>query len=184
MPLVSTAVAVVLRTQGDPTEAMDSVRQAVAEIAPGDVIYNVETMSEVVSHSFAARRLTMILLEIFASLALALSCVGIYGVISYLVSQRTQEIGVRMALGAKRSDVLWLVLGQGTRMAFIGIVVGIGLSLGLTRLLSHLLFGVTAYDPLTFMGVASVLIAVAIAASCIPALRATRIDPVVALRYE
>ena len=184
MPLVSTAVAVVLRTQGDPTEAMDSVRQAVAEIAPGDVIYNVETMSEVVSHSFAARRLTMILLEIFASLALALSCVGIYGVISYLVSQRTQEIGVRMALGAKRSDVLWLVLGQGTRMAFIGIVVGIGLSLGLTRLLSHLLFGVTAYDPLTFMGVAFVLIAVAIAACCIPALRATRIDPVVALRYE
>lgn len=141
-------------------------------------------MKEVISHSFAARRLTMMLLGIFASLALALSCVGIYGVISYLVSQRTQEIGVRMALGAKRGDVLRLILGQGTRMALIGVMVGISLSLGLTRLLTHLLFGVTAYDPLTFTAVAFVLLAVAVAACCVPALRATRIDPVVALRYE
>ncbi len=184
MPLVSTAVAVVLRTQGDPAETMGPVRRAVAEVAPGDVIYNVETMKEVISHSFAARRLTMMLLGIFASLALALSCVGIYGVISYLVSQRTQEIGVRMALGAKRGDVLRLILGQGTRMALIGVMVGISLSLGLTRLLTHLLFGVTAYDPLTFTAVAFVLLAVAVAACCVPALRATRIDPVVALRYE
>jgi predicted permease len=184
MPLVSTAVAVVLRTQGDPAETMGPVRRAVADVSPGDVIYNVETMNEVISHSFAARRLTMLLLGIFASLALALSCVGIYGVISYLVSQRTQEIGVRMALGARRNDVLRLILGQGTKMALIGVIVGITLSLGLTRLLSHLLFRVTAYDPLTFTAVAFVLIAVAVAACCVPALRATRINPVVALRYE
>jgi putative ABC transport system permease protein len=126
----------------------------------------------------------MRLLGILAALALTLSCVGIYGVISYLVGQRTQEIGVRMALGAKRSDVLRLVLGQGSRMALCGIFVGVSLSLGLTRLLSHLLFGVTAYDPLTYTGVAFVLIAVAVAASYVPARRATRIDPVVALRYE
>jgi predicted permease len=184
MPLVSTAVAVVLRTEGDPTATMGSVRRAVADIDPGEIIYNVQTMNDVIAHSFAARRLTMRLLGILASLALALSCVGIYGVISYLVSQRTQEIGVRMALGAKRSDVLLLVLGQGTRMALVGIIAGISLSLGLTRLLSHLLFGVTAYDPLTFAGVAFILITVAVAACYIPALRATRIDPVVALRYE
>jgi predicted permease len=184
MPLVSTAVAVVLRTQGDPTATLSSVRRAVADIDPGEVIYNMETMNEVISHSFAARQLTMRLLGILATLALALSCVGIYGVISYLVSQRTQEIGVRMALGAKHSDVLRLVLGQGTRMALVGVLVGVSLALGLTRLLSHLLFGVTAYDPLTFAGVAFVLITVAIAACFVPALRATRIDPVVALRYE
>lgn len=184
MPLVSTAVAVVLRAQGDPAATMSSVRRAVADIDPGEVIYNVETMKDVISHSFAARRLTMRLLGILAALALTLSCVGIYGVISYLVGQRTQEIGVRMALGAKRSDVLRLVLGQGSRMALCGIFVGVSLSLGLTRLLSHLLFGVTAYDPLTYTGVAFVLIAVAVAASYVPARRATRIDPVVALRYE
>ena len=184
MPLVADAVAVVLRTQGDPAAVMGPVRRAAAEIDPGDVIYGVETMDDVISNSFAARRLSMILLSIFASLALALSCVGIYGVISYLVGERTHEIGVRMALGARRGDVLRLVLGQGAKMALIGVAIGIALALGLTRLMSNQLFGVTAHDPLTFAGVALVLIAVALAACYIPARRATRVDPMVALHYE
>jgi predicted permease len=184
MPLMATAVSVVLRTQGDPAAMMDSVRHEVASFAPGDVIYKVQTLNEVISQSFAARRLTMILLGIFASLALVLSCVGIYGVISYLVSQQTQEIGVRMALGAQRGDVLRLVLGQGTKMALIGVGAGIALSFGVTRLMGHMLFGVTAYDPVTFGGVAVVLTTVAMVACYVPALRATRIDPVVALRHE
>jgi predicted permease len=184
MPLAADAVAVVLRTEGDPTAVMGPVRRAVEEIDPGEVIYGVETMDEVISNSLAARRLSMILLGIFAALALALSCVGIYGVISYLVGERTREIGVRMALGARRSDVLRLVLGQGAKMALTGVAIGIPFALGLTRLMSNQLFGVTAHDPLTFAGVALVLIAVALAACYLPARRAMQVDPMVALRYE
>jgi putative ABC transport system permease protein len=132
----------------------------------------------------AARRLSMILLAAFAVLALALSCVGIYGVISYLVGERTREIGVRMALGARRSDVLRLILGQGARMALLGLLPGIFLALGLTRLMRSQLFGVTPHDPLTFAAVAMVFVMVALAACYIPARRAARVDPMVALRYE
>ncbi len=184
MPLAADAVGVVLRTEGDPTAVMGSVRQAVEEIDPREVIYNVQTMDEVVANSFAARRLSMILLGFFAALALVLACVGIYGVISYLVGQRTHEIGVRMALGAQGSDVLQLVIGNGAKMALIGIAVGIGAALGLTRLMASQLFGVSAHDPLTFAGVAILLILVAVAACYIPARRATRVDPMIALRHE
>jgi predicted permease len=184
MPLAADAVAVVLRTEGDPTLVMAAVRRAVAEIDPREVVYNVQTMDEVVSNSFAARRLSMILLGVFAALALVLACVGIYGVISYLVGQRTHEIGVRMALGAQSSDVLRLVVGHGARMALVGVAIGIGAALGLTRLMANQLFGVSAHDPLTFTGVAVLLIIVALGACYIPARRAMRVDPMIALRYE
>jgi len=141
-------------------------------------------MDKIISDSLAARRFSMVLLGIFAALALTLSCVGIYGVLSYLAGQRTHEIGIRMALGAQRSDVLRLILGPGAKMALIGVAVGVVASLALTRLMDKLLFGVSAYDPLTFIAVACLLILVALAASYIPARRAMRVDPTVALRYE
>jgi predicted permease len=184
MRLTATGVAVVLRSKGDPSTLMGPVRKAVQEIDPREVIYNVATMNQVVANSLAARRFSMILLGVFAGLALALACVGIYGVISYLVGQRTNEIGVRMALGAQRTDVLRLILGEGTRMALIGVVIGIVAALGLTRLMSNQLFGVSAQDPLTFGGVALSLVIVAIAACYVPARRAMRVDPIVALRHE
>jgi predicted permease len=184
MPLVADSVAVVLRTEGDPAAVMGSVRRAVEEIDSRQVIYNVITMDEVVSNSFAARRLSMILLAVFAALALVLACAGIYGVISYLVGQRTHEIGVRIALGAQRGDVLRLVLGHGARMALLGVGIGVVAALALTRLMSRLLFGVSATDPLTFTAVAILLTLVALAACYIPARRAMRVDPIVALRCE
>jgi predicted permease len=184
MALAANAVAVVLRTEGDPTTVMASVRRAVAEIDPREVVYNVQTMNEVVSNSFAARRLSMMLLGVFAVLALVLACVGIYGVISYLVGQRTHEIGVRMALGAQQNDVLRLIIGHGARMALVGVAVGIVAAMGLTRLMANQLFGVSPHDPITFVGVAVLLIIVAVAACYIPARRAMRVDPIIALRCE
>jgi predicted permease len=182
MPLAADSVAVVLRTDGDPTVVMGHVRGAVRELDAREVVYNVQTMDEVVANSFAARRLSMILLSVFATLALVLACVGIYGVISYLVGQRTHEIGVRMALGAQGNDVLRLVIAHGLKMALVGVAIGTIAALALTRLMANQLFGVGAHDPLTFTGVALVLIVVAVAACYIPARRAMRVDPMIALR--
>lgn len=184
MPLAADAVAVVLRTQGDPTAIMGPLRRAVAELDPREVVYGVQTMHEVLARSLAARRLSMILLGAFATLALLLSCIGIYGVISHLVGQRTHEIGVRMALGAQPGDVMLLVLGQGVSMALLGVLIGIVAALALTRLMANQLFGVTSHDPLTFAGVAILLTVVAVLACYVPARRAVRVDPLVALRYE
>jgi predicted permease len=184
MSMAADSVAVVLRTEGDPNAVMVSVRRAVAEVDPREVVYNVQTMDEVISHSFAARRLSMMLLGVFAALALALACVGIYGVISYLVGQRTHEIGLRMALGAQPGDVLRLIIGHGAKMALIGVAIGVAAALGLTRLMANQLFGVSAHDPLTFAGVATLLLVVAVAACYIPARRAMRVDPMTALRCE
>lgn len=163
---------------------MGQVRETVRKIDPREVIYNVQTMDDVVATSYAARRLTMILLAGFAALAMMLACVGIYGVISYLVGQRTQEIGIRMALGAQRRDILVLVLGEGTKMAMIGAVVGTAASLVLTRLMAKQLFGVSAHDPLTYASVAFALMLVAIAACFVPAQRAVRTDPMKSIRTE
>jgi predicted permease len=184
MRLAATGVVVVLRTKGDPGQAMGPVRSAVEQLDPRDVIYNFSTMDAVVTRSFAAQRFSMILLGIFAALALVLSCVGIYGVISHLVGQRTHEIGVRAALGAQRKDVLRLILGHGARMALAGVGTGLIGALALTRMMSRMLFGVSATDPLTFAIVAGLLVTVALAACYLPARRAMKVDPIEALRYE
>jgi predicted permease len=184
MRLAADGVAVVLRTHDDPAAIMGSVRKAVSAFDPGAVVYAVETMNEVLANSMAARRLSMILLAAFAALALALSCIGMYGVLSYLAGERTREIGVRMALGAQRRDIQRLILGQGAKMALAGVALGIFLALALTHLMSSQLFGITPHDPLTFAGVALILLLVALAACYIPARRAMGVDPMVALRHE
>jgi putative ABC transport system permease protein len=161
-----------------------SVRSAAREVLPDEPLYDVRTMEERVAASTAPRRLNALLLGIFAALALILSAVGTYGVIAYSVAQRTHELGIRMALGADRRDVLKLVLGQGMAVTLLGVAVGLAGASGLTRYLSSLLYGVRPTDALTFVAVALLLTAVALLACYIPAQRATKIDPMVALRYE
>jgi ABC-type antimicrobial peptide transport system permease subunit len=163
---------------------LNAIRRTNRQMSIDQVISGAQTMNEVISNSLAARRFSMILLGVFAGLALLLSSVGIYGVISYLVGQRTHEIGIRMALGAGRSHVLRLVLGHGLRMTSLGVVIGLAASVGLTRLMANMLYGVSPTDPLTFAGVALILALVALTACYIPARRAMRVDPIVALRYE
>jgi predicted permease len=148
------------------------------------VVSSYESMDEIVAHSIAQKRFSMTLLAVFAGIALLLASIGIYGVLSYVVGQRTQEIGVRMALGAQRFDVLKMVLSDGAKMALLGVGIGIVASLGLTHLMSSMLFGVQPTDPLTFAGVATILCAIAFLACYIPARRAMNVDPMIALRYE
>src|SRR5205085_2862210 len=175
---------VVARVKGSPTGAFPAIRDTVEKMNGENVLYGAKSLEEVVGDSMAARRFTMVLLGVFAGLALLLSSIGIYGVISYVVGQRTNEIGIRIALGAQRRDVLRLMLGEGMKMALIGAFIGIAVALGVTHLMATILFGVSAHDPVTFFGVTALLIMVALAACWIPARRATRVDPLVALRYE
>jgi putative ABC transport system permease protein len=160
------------------------VREGTARIDSRQVIYAVQTMNDVMAGSLRPRQISMVLLSAFANLALALACVGIYGVISYVVGRRTREIGLRMALGAQRGDVMRMVLGEGVRMALAGVSVGMAGAFGLTRLMENQLFGVSAHDPFTFGAVTLLLMFVALAACYIPARRAMRVDPAVALRCE
>jgi ABC-type antimicrobial peptide transport system permease subunit len=162
----------------------NAFRSAMEKIDSTSVVYHVRTMDSIVASSIATKRFSMLLLSVFAALALLLSAVGIYGVISYLVGQRVHEIGIRMALGAQQRDVLRLVIGEGARMALIGIAAGLVAAVAMTRLMANMLYGVTTHDPLTFFGVTIVLAGVALAACYIPARRAVRVDPIVALRYE
>jgi putative ABC transport system permease protein len=141
-------------------------------------------MEQLLAHSMAARKFSLLLLALFAALALALSVIGLYGVLAYTVTQRMREIGIRMALGAQRIDVLRLVVKQGMALALIGIAVGLSASFALTRLMKSLLFGVEPTDPLTFSAVASLLTLVALLACWIPARRATKVDPLLALRRQ
>jgi putative ABC transport system permease protein len=160
------------------------VRQEVKALDPDQPIASVRLMTEWVDSSVAAPRYRTTLLALFAALAMILAATGIYGVMSYSVAQRTHEIGVRMAMGARQFDVLKLVVRQGMLLTVIGVVVGLAGAFALTRVMSTLLFGVTAKDPLTFGVVAALLIAVAFLACFVPARRATKVDPLVALRYE
>jgi predicted permease len=184
MQLSGSGTGVMVRYEPGAATIADSLRAAVKGISAEHVMSKAQTMDEIISDSLASQRFSMAVFGIFAALALALASVGIYGVISYLVQQRTQEIGVRVALGAKRSDVLRLILGEGMRMAGAGVILGLVASFGLTRLMASLLYGVSATDPLTFTAVAVLLAIVALAACYIPARRAMRVDPMVALRYE
>jgi predicted permease len=184
LPVIAHGVEGVARTDETMLMNVASIREAVESVNSQIVLYDTQTMPSIISDSLAAQRFAMILLGVFAGLATLLACVGIYGVISYIAGQRTHEIGIRMALGAGRANVLRMMLGQAGKMALIGVGIGLVAALALTHLMSKMLFGVTAQDPITFLVVALVLTVVAIAACYIPARRATRVDPMVALRYE
>jgi putative ABC transport system permease protein len=174
----------VVKTDIDALGMAATVRRAVWEIDKDQPVSNIKTMAEIAAESVARQRFSMLLLAIFAGLALVLAAVGIYGVMSYSVTQRRNEIGIRMALGAQRSDVLKLTVGQGLKLVLVGVAVGLVGAFVLTRLMVSLLFGVGATDPSTFIAISVILIAVALFASFIPARRATKVDPLVALRYQ
>jgi predicted permease len=184
MALSWNGTGVMVRYDPRTPAVAESMRAAIKRISGEHVITSTQTMDSVISDSLATQQVSLILLGAFAVLALGLASSGIYGVISYVVQQRTQEIGVRMALGAKSADVLRLILGTGMTMAGIGVAIGLAAAFGLTRLMAGLLFGVSATDPLTFSVVATLLAIVALVACYIPARRAVRVDPLVALRYE
>jgi len=177
-------MVVAMRTEGNPTAVLSAARDAVHSIDRNLPIANVSTMEQLVDSSVGQRKLSMILLGVFSGIALLLASIGIYGVMSYSVAQRTRELGVRMALGAARSRVLGLVVSQGMALAGAGVVIGLLAAFGLTRLLSTQLYGVSATDPVTFVLVSGLLVGVALLATLLPAMRATRVDPVVALRDE
>jgi ABC-type antimicrobial peptide transport system permease subunit len=184
MKLAPSGTTILVRADGSDPVLFNSLLRVNKQMSSEQVIYGAQTMEEIMSQSLSTQRFSMILLAVFAALALILSSVGIYGVISYLVGQRTHEIGVRIALGARRWDVLNLILSQGAKLTLLGIVIGVAASLGLTKLMTRMLYGVSASDPLTFISVVILLSLVALAACFIPTRRAMRVDPMVALRCE
>ena len=178
------ATTIVARTEGPAALALAGLRRAVLELEPGVVFSEEETGGDLLRMTLAPARAGAALLSAFGALALLLAAVGLYGVVSYTVAQRTREVGIRMALGARVSDVLRLMLGRGMRLAAVGAGLGALVSVALTRVLSSLLYGVSTVDPVAFAGAAALLLAVAFVANLVPALRAARVDPTVALRYE
>jgi len=180
----SNAAFLLARTAGDPAALAATIREAVHQVDPAQPISDVKTMDQRILISMGPRRSAVTLLSVFAAMALTLAAVGLFGLIRYNVTRRTQEIGVRMALGASRQDVLRMILGESLRLAAFGVVAGLIAAFALTRVLASLLYGVSATDPLTFASMAILLTLVALLASWIPAHRATRVDPLVALRYE
>jgi putative ABC transport system permease protein len=182
--LVMSGMTILLRTSNDPLALVTTIRGELQQLDPELPMAAVATMDQLLADSLSRSRFTMLLLGIFSAVALLLAAVGIYGLIAYSVTQRTQELGIRIALGAQRRDVLRLVLGQGARLTLLGVALGLLAALAISRLLASMLFGVSATDPLTFAGVVALLATVALLACFIPARRATRVDPIVALRYE
>jgi putative ABC transport system permease protein len=180
----SYSMTLVARTDGDPINYVSIIRNEILKIDAEQPAFDIATLEEVLGDSIAVHRFSMILLAVFALLALLLASAGIYAVISYLTTRRTHEIGIRLALGAQQHNVLTMILRQGLLLSFIGAAVGLIAAAVLARLTSSLLFNIKSYDPLTYIGIAVLLIAVAAVACCIPAIRATKVDPMIALRYE
>jgi predicted permease len=181
---VVNGAGIVVRTQALNYPSADTIRSAMQQMNSDQAVYDLESMDQVISNSFASRRFAMVLLGVFALTALLLASVGVYGVISYVAGQRTHEIGIRMVLGAQRRDVLKLVMSDAARMTVGGVLVGLMAAAGLTRLIKSMLFGVSTMDPVTFVGVAILLTTVAFVACYLPTRRAMRVDPIVSLRYE
>jgi putative ABC transport system permease protein len=181
---ISTGMRIVLRTDADPRSLISAARAEVQALDKELPVFEVKTLDQYVSGAVAHPRFNALLLLLFAGVALLLTAVGLYGVISYSVTQRTREIGVRRALGAQTHDVLKLVVKQGMKLTLIGVLLGLGGALALTRLLQTLLFGVSATDPLTFAVIVLLLIAIALVACWVPARRAAKVDPMTALRFE
>jgi putative ABC transport system permease protein len=177
-------MTLVVKSKSEPMALVGAVRSQVFAVDPDLPVYKVMSLNEIVAESVARPRFNMYLLGIFSAVALVLAAIGIYGLMSFSVSQRTHEIGIRLAMGAGSGDVFKLVVGEGMALALAGLALGLAVAWAVTRLLSSLLFGVTTTDPVTFAGVSFVLAAVALVAVYIPARRATRVDPLVALRYE
>jgi putative ABC transport system permease protein len=174
----------IIQTAVDPSSLSAAIQHEIQSVDSQLAASKIRTMDQVISESTARQNFNMLLLTIFAGLALLLAAIGIYGLMSYTVEQRTQELGIRMALGASRGDMLKLVVRQGMLLTGIGVVIGLAASFGLNRLLADLLFGVKATDPVTYAAVTVILISVALLATYIPARKATQIDPMIALRYE
>ena len=177
-------VGVVLKVTGDPNGVTKQITQQVRTLDPGIAIRNLQPLESYVDDARAPMRFNLILIGIFGAIALTLAAVGLYGVMAYSVTQRSHELGIRIAVGASPRDILRLVVGQGIRMTLLGAAIGLVVSLAVTRALSSLLFGVSVTDPLTFVAVPVVLALVAILACYLPARRAMRVDPIIALRYE
>jgi len=176
--------ALVVRTAVDPISLGGAVRAAIWSVDKDQPVANIDTMEHIVAGAVARQRFSMLLLAVFAGLALVLAAVGIYGVMSYSVAQQTREIGIRIALGATRSNVLKMTVMQGLKLVGTGLVCGLAVAFVLTRVMASLLFGISATDPVTFVTIALFLLAVALLATYLPALRATRVDPMIALRAQ
>jgi len=175
---------VLVRTRVEPLSLSEPVRQALWKVDADQPMWKIRTVEFLVNRSVADRKFLLVLMGLFASLAMILTMLGLYGVISYLVKQRTQEIGIRIALGAQMRDILSMVLKQGMFLVLTGVALGLATSWLTTRLIARLLYQVSATDPLTFAAIAIFLIAIALLACYLPARRATKVDPLVALRYE